>query len=65
MRESTKESPADKGQVQMTGQCQICGAVGYTIALPGAAEPNVFCARCAIEYGEAIGEALTEDDIGE
>jgi len=45
MRESTKQSPADRGQVQMSGRCQICGAEGNTIAVPGAPEPNMFCAR--------------------
>jgi len=61
MRESTKQSPADRGQVQMSGRCQICGAEGNTIAVPGAPEPNMFCARCAIEYGES----LADDEIGE
>jgi hypothetical protein len=53
MRESTKESPFDRGEVQMMGTCQICGAVGGTIALPGAPPPNEFCPRCAIEYAES------------
>lgn len=61
MRESTKESPADRGQVLMPGRCRICGAEGQTIAVPGAPEPNTFCARCAIEYGQGIAD----DDVGE
>ena len=60
MRESTKESPVDRGEVTLAGQCQICGATGETIAVPGAPPPNQFCRRCAIEYGEAGG-----DDLGE
>jgi hypothetical protein len=57
MRNSTKESPMDRGVVVMPGRCQVCGAEGETVAVPGAPPPNEFCARCAIEYGEAA-----EDD---
>ena len=54
MREPTKESPLDRGEVELPlGRCQVCGAVGRVIAVPGAPEPNEYCARCAIEYGEA------------
>jgi hypothetical protein len=53
MRESTKESPIDRGEVTLVGRCQLCGELGTTIAVPGAPEPNQFCARCAIEYAEA------------
>lgn len=56
MREPTKNSPIDRGQVDAEGRCQVCGAVGRIIAVPGAAEPNQFCPRCAIEYGETVGE---------
>ncbi len=56
MKETTKESPIDRGQVRATGRCQICGLAGEIVALPGAPEPNEFCARCAIEYGERVGE---------
>ncbi len=56
MRESTKRSPADRGEVEIHGRCQICGAEGETIAVPGAPAPNQFCAACAIEYGEGIAE---------
>jgi hypothetical protein len=59
MRESTKESPIDRGEVQLAGTCQVCGASGLTIALPEAAAPNQFCERCAIEYASA---ARGEDD---
>ncbi len=55
MRERTKESPIDRGQVKVPGTCQICGERGETVAAPGAPEPNQFCARCAIEYGETAG----------
>jgi hypothetical protein len=55
VRDSTEESPIDRGEVAMTGRCQICGETGSTIAVPGAAAPNEFCARCAIEYAEAPG----------
>ena len=53
MRESTKESPFDRGEVILTGRCQICGEEGTTIAVPGAPEPNQFCPRCAIEYAQS------------
>ena len=54
MREPTKESPLDRGEVELAlGRCQVCGAVGRVIAVPGAPEPNEYCARCAIEYGDA------------
>jgi uncharacterized protein (DUF983 family) len=53
MREQTKESPVDRGQVEIEGRCQVCGETGRVIAVPGAPPPNELCARCAIEYGEA------------
>lgn len=53
MKEPTKESPVDRGEVELPGECQVCGAKGRVIAIPGASEPNAFCARCAIEYAEA------------
>jgi hypothetical protein len=59
MRESTKESPIDRGEVVLAGTCQVCGTTGRTIALPSAPPPNQFCPRCAIEYAEAAGG---EDD---
>ncbi len=58
-REPTKASPLDRGEVQVDGTCQACGADGPVIAVPGAPAPNAFCARCAIEYG---GEALEADE---
>ena len=60
MRESTKESPVDRGEVVLSGTCQVCGATGRTIALPGAPPPNQFCERCAIEYAEAAGDEEDE-----
>ncbi len=62
MRESTKYSPADRGEMEVAGRCQVCGASGRTIALPSAPPPNQFCERCAIEYAEAPGE---DDDGGD
>ncbi len=59
MRESTKQSPIDRGEVLVPGRCQICGQEGTTIAVPGAPAPNQFCERCAIEYSEA---AAADDD---
>jgi hypothetical protein len=53
MRNSTDESPIDRGEVQLPGRCQICGAEGRTIAAPGEPPPNALCERCAIEYAEA------------
>jgi hypothetical protein len=53
MRETTKESPIDRGEVPLEGRCQICGAEGRTLAMPSAPPPNQFCERCAIEYAEA------------
>ncbi len=61
MRESTKESPIDRGEVVLSGRCQICGAEGTTLAVPGAPAPNQFCERCAIEYSESPADA---DDEG-
>ncbi len=55
MRESTKQSPVDRGEVVLAGRCQVCGAEGETLAIPGAPQPNQFCERCAIEYAEAPG----------
>jgi hypothetical protein len=60
MRESTKDNPMDRGEVLLSGRCQICGAVGRVVAVPGAPEPNQFCPRCAIEYGQSAGD----DDMG-
>ncbi len=60
MRESTKESPVDRGQVRLAGRCQICGAEGNTIAIPEAPAPNQFCPKCAIEYAEAPGNDQDE-----
>ncbi len=56
MRESTKESPVDRGEVEVTGRCQMCGELGNTLAIPGAPAPNQFCERCAIEYAEMPAE---------
>jgi uncharacterized protein (DUF983 family) len=53
MRNSTDESPLERGEVEMPGRCQVCGAEGEVFAVPGAPAPNVLCARCAIEHGEA------------
>ena len=49
MKEPTKESPHDRGEVLLPGTCQVCGAEGPTIAarqppsdgggLPGAPAP--------------------------
>ncbi len=62
MKESTKRSPVDAGEVQLEGSCQVCGSEGRVIAVPGAPAPNEFCARCAIEYGEnAVGEDGDDD----
>jgi hypothetical protein len=52
MRETTKESPIDRGEVVLDGRCQICGREGRTLAVPSAPPPNQFCERCAIEYAE-------------
>ncbi|HTP28970.1 MAG TPA: hypothetical protein VMK12_25335 [Anaeromyxobacteraceae bacterium] len=63
MRESTKESPVDRGEVSMSGRCHVCGVIGPTIALPGAPPPNQFCPRCAIEYAEAPATSDEEAEI--
>jgi len=62
MRESTKESPLDRGEVVVSGRCQICGQVGRTLAMPGAPAPNQFCERCAIEFAEA--PAADDSEMG-
>ncbi len=64
MRESTKESPLDRGELQVEGRCQVCGELGRTVAMPEAPAPNQFCPRCAIEYAEAPGDEDGEDVVG-
>jgi hypothetical protein len=59
IRESTKHSPADRGEVALPGRCQICGREGDVITVPEAPPPNQFCPRCAIEYGP---EAAADED---
>ncbi len=56
VREPTKRSPEDRGEVVLEGRCQICGAAGEVVAVPGAPPPNQFCEACAIEYGEGAAE---------
>ncbi len=56
MREATKRSPADRGEVEVPGRCQVCGVEGPVLAVPGAPTPNEFCEKCAIEYGESAAE---------
>ena len=56
MMEPTKLSPADRGEVELPGRCQVCGAVGPVVAVPGAPEPNELCEECAIEYAEAAAD---------
>ena len=56
MTVSRRSSPQEEGQVEVRGVCQVCGAAGPVIALPGAPPPNTFCARCAIEYGQSVVE---------
>ncbi len=53
MRESTKQSPVDRGEVVLDGRCQVCGQEGRTLAMPGAPAPNQFCEKCAIEWAES------------
>lgn len=53
MRESTKHSPIDRGEVNLVGRCQVCGESGRVLALPDAPPPNQFCPRCAIEHAES------------
>jgi hypothetical protein len=61
MREPTSHSPADRGEVAMSGRCQGCGAEGRVLAVPGAPPPNELCPRCAIEYADHVGGA--EDEL--
>lgn len=56
MKQPTKESPQDRGEVLVSGTCQVCGAEGTVIAVPGAPTPNAFCPACAIEYGESAAD---------
>ncbi len=61
MREPTKESPVDRGEVMLRGRCQVCGVEGEVVARPAAEPPNQFCPRCAIEYGEVA--AIDEEEL--
>ncbi len=61
MKEPTKASPQDRGEVEVRGTCQVCGAQGPVIAVPGAPPPSTFCPRCAIEYGQT---ALDPESYG-
>lgn len=61
MREPTKRSPEDRGEVSMAGTCQVCGATGDTIALPGRPPPNQVCRKCAIDYPDVL--ASDDDDV--
>lgn len=60
MKETTKESPLDRGQVELQGTCQVCGREGRVLAVPGAPPPNELCPACAIEYGETAGDEADE-----
>jgi hypothetical protein len=62
MSQPTGETPQDLGQVELHGVCQVCGAEGPVIAVPGSPPPSAFCPPCAIEYGEA--SELTDDEAG-
>jgi uncharacterized protein (DUF983 family) len=62
MKEPTKRSPLDRGEIELPGRCQVCGTEGIVFAVPGAPTPNEFCERCAIEYGEA-GAGEDEADV--
>ena len=62
MKEPNKPTPQDLGQVEVRGICQVCGALGPVIVVPGAPPPSTFCPRCAIEYGQAAGD---EDGVGD
>ncbi len=58
MREQTKQSPIDRGEVELLGSCQVCGETGRVIAVPGAPPPNELCPRCAIEFVEPEDDEL-------
>jgi hypothetical protein len=62
MRESTDESPLERGEAKLAGRCEVCGAEGETIAVPGAPPPNELCARCAIELRDHVGPAVDDVD---
>ncbi len=63
MHEGPRESAAERGEVIVPGRCQVCGAVGTTIAVPTAPPPNQLCARCAIEYQDAVAAAADDEDL--
>jgi hypothetical protein len=63
MRESTKDSPQDRGEVTVSGRCQACGEVGPTVVRPGVPPPNQLCPRCAIENADAVRAG--DDDADE
>jgi hypothetical protein len=63
MRESTDESPIERGEAKVPGKCQVCGAEGETIAVPNAPPPNQLCPRCVIELRDDVGPAVDEPDV--
>ena len=62
MRRSIEESPLERGEVKLAGRCQVCGAAGETIAVPGAPPPNQLCPRCAFEYRDHVEAAVDEPE---
>jgi len=65
VKDPGKPTPQDLGQVELRGTCQVCGAQGPVIAVPGAPPPNAFCPRCAIEYGQTAVDPDAEGLAGD
>jgi hypothetical protein len=62
MHEGTRESAAERGEVNVPGRCDVCGAIGPTIVAATAAPPNQLCPRCAIEYQDAVAADAADDE---
>lgn len=48
---------AEAGEVKAPQtRCELCGTVGHTVYDPNKAPPNRLCLRCAMEYGNSVGD---------
>jgi hypothetical protein len=62
VRERFKEGPLGQGEVEAPGRCQLCGAVGPTLEVPGAPPPNRLCPRCVLEQRDGLQDGAGGGD---